>query len=397
MGKAEHAWRRGFSRRQAIAGLGSFLAASPLLHAQRDPWPLGSHRRFMGFDEIRDVFDFEPLFRANVPLSIYDYSAHGTESEFTLYRNRDAFDWVQLVGGGGVTPADVDTSTELFGHAMPSPIMLAPTSRQRDLHPDGELGMHRAATTTSTTMIVSNASSFPFTRIAEEAPGPLWYQRYATRELDPNREALDAGQEAGAQTIVVTIDQQATLYERDLHVRHLGGAPRQVTRRTRPNPPNPYRVGAGRLWYEWKLFDDLKPMCQVPMLAKGILTGEGAKKCLEHGVDGIIVSNHGGRSLDYGPSTLEVLEEVVEAVGDQVPVIIDSGFRRGTDVLKALALGADAVCLGRASRWGLGAFGEPGAQKVIEMMNAELKQAMASVGAATLADINRTMVKTNFP
>ncbi|HIE94526.1 MAG TPA: alpha-hydroxy-acid oxidizing protein, partial [Acidobacteria bacterium] len=175
------------------------------------------------------------------------------------------------------------------------------------------------------------------------------------------------------------------------------GRPREVTRRTRPNPPNPYRVGAGRLWYEWKLFDDLKPMCQVPMLAKGILTGEGAKKCLEHGVDGIIVSNHGGRSLDYGPSTLEVLEEVVDAVGDQIPVIIDSGFRRGTDVLKALALGADAVCLGRASRWGLGAFGEPGAQKVIEMINAELRQAMASVGAATLADINRTMVKTNFP
>ena len=397
MGKAEHAWRRGFSRRQAIAGLGSFLAASPLLHAQRDPWPLGSHRRFMGFDEIRDVFDFEPLFRANVPLSTYDFSAHGTESEFTLYRNRDAFDWVQLVGGGGVAPADVDTSTELFGHAMPSPIMLAPTSRQRDLHPDGELGMYRAATTTATTMIVSNASSFPYTRIAEEADGLLWYQRYATRELDPNREALDAGQEAGAQTIVVTIDQQATLYERDLHVRHLGGRPREVTRRTRPDPPNPYRVGAGRLWYELKLFDDLKPMCQVPMLAKGVLTGEGAKKCLEHGVDGIIVSNHGGRSLDYGPSTLEVLEEVVEAVGDQVPVIIDSGFRRGTDVLKALALGADAVCLGRASRWGLGAFGEPGAQKVIEMINAELRHAMASVGAATLADINRTMVKTNFP
>ena len=397
MNKVERQWRGSVSRRQALAGLGTFLAASPLLHAQRDPWALGSHRRFMSFDEIRDVFDFEPLFRANVPLSIYAYTAHGTESEFTLYRNRDAFDWVQLVGGGGVTPADVDTSTELFGHAMPSPIMLAPPSRQRDLHPDGELGMYRAATTTATTMIVSNASSFPYTRIAEEADGPLWYQRYATRELAPNREALDAGQEAGAQTIVVTIDQQATLYERDLHVRHLGGRPREVTRRTRPNPPNPYRVGAGRLWYEWKLFDDLKPMCQVPMLAKGVLTGEGAKKCLEHGVDGIIVSNHGGRSLDYGPSTLEVLEEVVEAVGDRVPVIIDSGFRRGTDVRKALALGASAVCLGRASRWGLGAFGEPGAQKVIEMINAELRHAMASVGAASLADITRTMVKTTFP
>ena len=397
MGKAEQEWRRGFSRRQALAGLGSFLAASPLLHAQRDPWPLGPHRRFMGFDEIRDVFDFEPIFRANVPLAIYDYTAHGTESEYTLYRNRDAFDWVQLIGGGGVDPADVDTSTELFGHAMPSPIMLAPTARQRDLHPDGELGMHRAATTMSTTMIVSNVSSFPFPRIAEDAQGPLWFQRYASRELDPNREALDSAQEAGAQTIVVTIDQQASFYERDLHVRHTGGAVRQVTRRTPRNPPNPYRVGAGRLWYEWKLFDDLRPMCEVPMLAKGILTGEGAKTCLEHGVDGIVVSNHGGRALDYGPSSLEVLEEVVQAVDGRVPVLIDSGFRRGTDVLKALALGADAVCLGRASRWGLGAFGEAGAQKVLELVNAELRQAMAAAGVASLDQIHRGLVKTNFP
>ena len=399
MGKIEQRWRRGMSRRKALAGLASFMAASPLLHAQRDPWPLGSHRRFLGFDEMRDVFDFEPIFRANVPLAVYDYTAHGTESEFTLYRNRDAFDWVELIGRGGVDAASVDTSTELFGHAMPSPIMLAPTARQRDLHPDGELGMHRAATTTGTTMIVSNASSLPFPRIARGgAGGPLWFQRYATREMEPNREVLGTAQEVGAQTIVVTIDQQASYYERDLHVRHTGGAPRRVTRREpRPDAPNPYRVSAGRLWYEWRLFDDLRPMCEVPMLAKGILTGDGAKKCLEHGVDGVIVSNHGGRALDYGPSSLEVLEEVVEAVAGRVPVLIDSGFRRGSDVLKALALGADAVCLGRASRWGLGAFGEEGAQRVLEIVNAELRQAMAFAGVSSLEAIDRSIVKTNFP
>ena len=397
MGKIEKRWRQGMSRREALAGLASFLAASPLLHAQRDPWPLGPHRRFLGFDEMRDVFDFEPIFRANVPLSVYDYTAHGTESEFTLYRNRDAFAWVDLIDRGGVDPKDVDTSTELFGHRMPSPIMLAPTARQRDLHPDGELGMHRAATTTGTTMIVSNASSLPFARIAQAAEGPLWFQRYATREMEPNRVALGGAQEVGSQTIVVTIDQQASFYERDLHDRHLGGTPRRVTRPTPRNPANPYRVGAGRLWYEWQLFDDLRPMCEVPMLAKGILTGEGAKKCVEHGCDGVIVSNHGGRAIDYGPSSLEVLEEVVEAVGGRVPVLIDSGFRRGSDALKALALGADAVCFGRASRWGLGAFGEEGAQKVLEILNAELKQAMAAAGVASLAKIDRSIVKTNFP
>ncbi len=373
------------------------MAASPLLHAQRDPWPLGPHRRFLGFDEMRDVFDFEPLFRANVPLSIYDYTAHGTESEFTLYRNRDAFDWVQLVSGGGVSPDSVDTSTELFGRSMPSPIMLAPTARQRDCHPEGELGMHRAATTVGATMIVSNVSSFRFPEIAEAADGPLWFQRYASEQMGPNEEVLAMAQEAGAETIVVTIDQQASFYERDLHVRHTGGRARTVTRRTPRNPPNPYRVGAGRLWYTWELFDRLKPLCEVPMLAKGILTGEGARKCLDYGVEGIIVSNHGGRGIDYGPSSLEVLEEVVDAVGGRVPVLIDSGFRRGSDALKALALGADGVCYGRATRWGLGAFGEPGAQKVLEILNAELKQAMAAAGVKSIAEIDRSIVRTNFP
>ena len=397
MGKIERAWRQGFSRREALFGLASFLAASPLVNAQRDPWPLGPHRRFLGFDEMRDVFDFEPIFKANVPLSIYDYTAHGTESEFTLYRNRDAFEWVDLIASGGVDPADVDTSTELFGRTMNSPIMLAPTARQRDLHPDGELGMHRAATTVGTTMIVSNVSSFPFARIADAAEGPLWFQRYATRDPELNREVLAGAQEAGSETIVVTIDQQASYYERDLHDRHLGGTPRRARRRAPSNPANPYRVGAGRLWYEWELFDELRPMCEVPMLAKGILTAEGARKCIEHGVDGIVVSNHGGRALDYGPSSLEVLAEVVDAVAGRVPVLIDSGFRRGSDALKALALGADAVCFGRASRWGLGAFGEPGAEKVLEILNLELKQAMAAVGCSTVGEISRNIVRTNFP
>ncbi len=395
MDKIERMWRRGFSRREALCGLASFLAASPLLHAQRDPYGLDRHRRLLGFDEMRTAFDFEPIFRGNVPLAVYDYTAHGTDSEFTLRRNRDVFDWVELIGGGGVDPSRVDTSTELFGFRMDSPIMIAPTARQQGLHPDGELGMHRAATTTATTMIVSNASSFPFPRIAEAAEGPLWYQFYPRRDLDQSREALDEGQNAGCQTVVVTIDQQGSYYERDLHDRNLGGAPRGPIR-SRRSESNPYGVGQNRLWYEWRYFDDIRPMIEVPMLAKGILTGAGAKLCIEHGVDGIVVSNHGGRALDYGPSTLEVLEEVVDAVAGRVPVLIDSGFRRGADVLKALALGADAVCLGRAARWGLGAFGEPGAQKVIEIINDELRQAMAAVGRTTVGAIDRSIVKTNF-
>ncbi len=345
---------------------------------------------------MRTAFDFEPIFRANLPLTTYDYTAHGTESEFTLRRNRDAFDWVELVGGGGVDPSAVDLSTELFGSRMVSPIMIAPTARHGDLHPDGEAGMYRATTTTATTMIVSTNSNVPFPEIAEADTGPIWFQFYPRRDLDRSRATLDAVQNAGCQAVVVTIDQQASYYERDLHDRNLGGDPREASQRPR-TPPNPYRVGENRLWYEWGYFDDIRPMIDVPMLAKGILTGEGAIRCIDHGVDGIVVSNHGGRALDYGPSTLEVLEEVVESVAGRVPVLIDSGFRRGTDVLKALALGADAVCLGRASRWGLGAFGEPGAQKVIELINAELRLAMAGVGRISIVSIGRDIVRTNFP
>ena len=135
---------------------------------------------------------------------------------------------------------------------------------------------------------------------------------------------------------------------------------------------------------------------KVPLLAKGIVTAEDARLCVEHGLDGVYVSNHGGRSLDYGPSTLEVLPEIVDAVGGRVPVLFDSGIRRGSDILKALALGAKAVCVGRAPRWGLGAYGPEGVQRVLEILQAELVQAMAYTGRPTLASIDRTLVRTDF-
>jgi isopentenyl diphosphate isomerase/L-lactate dehydrogenase-like FMN-dependent dehydrogenase len=161
-------------------------------------------------------------------------------------------------------------------------------------------------------------------------------------------------------------------------------------------PTNPWRVPEGRLWYEWKFFDDIRPMVKVPMLAKGVLTPEDAKLCLEHGVDGIYVSNHGGRSLDYGPSTLEVLPEIVDTVAGKVPVIFDSGVRRGTDIVKALALGANAVALGRVPLWGLGAYGPQGVQRVLEIMQAEFVQAMQFSGASSVAAINRKMIRSDL-
>jgi isopentenyl diphosphate isomerase/L-lactate dehydrogenase-like FMN-dependent dehydrogenase len=157
-----------------------------------------------------------------------------------------------------------------------------------------------------------------------------------------------------------------------------------------------YRVSGRRLWYSWQYIDALRKMVKGKLLIKGILDPEDARLAIEHGADGITVSNHGGRSMDYGPSTLEVLPEIVAAVNGRIPVLFDSGIRRGADIFKALALGANAVQIGRTARWGLAAYGTAGAQRVIEILQAELVQAAAAAGCAKLSDINKTTVKTHF-
>jgi isopentenyl diphosphate isomerase/L-lactate dehydrogenase-like FMN-dependent dehydrogenase len=398
VGPIERRWRRSPSRRDALASLAALVAGSPLLAAQRDPRPLADHRRIPGFREMASIFDFEPVFRANVSQAVYDYTAHGADSEFTIRRNRDAFGWVDVVARPPVAPTAVDTRTTILGLSLDSPLFVAPSALQAALHPDGEVGMRGAAAAAKTPFIISNNSSQPAEKIATSTTAaPVWFQFYPRRSLDESRATLERVQQAGCTAIVVTVDQQATFYERTQHLRNLGGAPRGPLPRPGANAKNPYRVNDNRLWYEWPYLDQIRPFINGPMLVKGILTAEDARLCIEHGAQGIIVSNHGGRSLDYGPSTLEVLPEIVDAVGGRVPVLIDSGFRRGSDVMKAVALGANAVCLGRAARWGFGAFGPAGAQRVLEMIQAELVTAMAAAGRRSLAELDRTAVTTRFP
>jgi 4-hydroxymandelate oxidase len=409
MGPIERRWLHSRSRRKALAALAGLAAGSPLIGsgaaAQLDPRPLKDHRRLPGLDEMVTAFDFEPVMFANIPLSIYDYTAHGDGSEFTLRRNRQAFDWVDLVPGASIDPAQVDLSCEICGMKMRFPIMVAPTATMVPLHPDGEIGMYRAATEASNTpMIVSHNTSTAIDRIAAGAKGPLWWQFYPSQSLDATREILDSALTAGCRAVVMTVDQQASYYERSAQDRNLGGRGAGRGRGGAPAPsstaaatgPARYRLQPGRLWYTWQYLDEVRRMLKVPLLVKGILTAEDAVMCVEHGVDGIIVSNHGGRSMDYGPSTLEVLPEIVAAVNRRVPVLTDSGYRRGTDILKALALGADAVLLGRATRWALGAFGAPGAQRLLEMMQQELVAAAAAAGRTTRASVDKTAIRTHF-
>jgi len=385
-------WANSLTRRNAFRAMAGFLAGSPLLRSQQDPFR--DHSRVPGLNELVTAFDFEPVAYAKVPRYAYDYTAYGTDSEFTLRRNRQAFDWVELIPNRVLDARPIRTATEILGAKMDFPIMVSPSAGHSMLHPDGELATYQgAAAASNTPYIVSNVSSFPFEKIAAAAKGPLWFQLYPKLELDDNREVLDRVQAAGARAIVVTIDQQTNVHERILHDRNLTSAP--ATRGTASK--NPYRLQESRLFYTWKLLEQIRRMVKVPMLAKGILTAEDAKQCVECGLDGVYVSNHGGRSLDYSPATLEVLPEIVDAVGAKVPVIFDSGVRRGTDALKALALGARAVCLGRVPRWGLGAYGAAGVQRILEILQAELVQGMAYTGRPNLASIDRAIVRTDFP
>jgi 4-hydroxymandelate oxidase len=401
VGRIEDRWRLSVTRREALLSLAGMLASSPLWGAQLDPRPLTNHTRIPGLDEMLEAFDFEPVCHGNMTRFAYDYMAHGSDGEFTLRRNRQAFEWVDLVERPGVTAASVNTSSEVLGLKLEYPILVAPSSRQRDLHPEADAGMYKGATAAGTPMIVIGSPSVPLEKLAAAANGPRWSQFYPNQDLGSSREQIERVQAAGAQGIVVTVDQQASLYERDLHNRNLGGAPRSPGSGAPAPPSDPkgpwkYRVNPRRLWYYWKYLDEIRPFVKGPMVVKGILTAEDARLCLDHGADGIIVSNHGGRSMDYGPSSLEALPEVVDVVGGKVPVLIDSGFRRGSDIAKAMALGASAVCLGRAPRWGLGAFGAPGVQRLLEIVQREFRDAMAKAGCATIASLNRSAVRVNF-
>jgi len=421
MSDIERAWLTNPARRMALARLAGLMAASPIAAAaaQTDPRPLSQHHRVLSLAEIQTSFDFEPIFFGNVPLSIYDYTAHGDGSEFTLRRNRQAYDWVDIVPKGPAVPAaSIDLSSELLGVKMKYPIIVAPTAAMPPLHPDGEPGMFKAATAASNTpMILSINTGTPVAKVAPAAPGgTLWGQFYPVENLDATQRVMDTYHNAGVDAIVVTVDQQASYYERTQQDRNLGGrvaraggfgaggfggggpgaGARAAAAGAPPGGASRYRINGFRLWYTWQYIDDMRKMVKGPLIIKGILDPEDAKLAIQHGADAIIVSNHGGRSMDYGPSTLEVLPEIVAAVNGRIPILFDSGIRRGADIFKALALGANAVMLGRTTRWGLAAFGTAGAQRLIEMMQAELVQVAAAAGCAKLSDINNRAVRAHF-
>ncbi len=327
-------------------------------------------------DPIVTVDDYEPIARAKLPPKVYDYYAGGAGAEWTLRDNRAAFDrWIfrprVLVG-----VEERDTSTEVLGTRVSFPVLVAPWAFQRLADPQGEVATARAAARAGTIMVLSSTSSHHLDEVATATDAPKWFQLYVYRDRGFTREMLHRAYEAGFGPVVFTVD-APFLGKRERDWRNDLQLPAQ-------SPAQELDFDPAISWDDLVWIREVGP---VPLLIKGIVTREDAGLAVDHGADGIVVSNHGGRQLDGAPAALDALVEVVQAVQGRGALMMDGGVRRGTDVLKALALGAHAVMVGRPIAWGLAAEGEEGVANVLEILRAEFDLAMALAGCRSVTDI----------
>ncbi len=396
-------------RRHALGALAGFFAGSPLVRGQQDL--ADSRERLPALDDLVNVFDFEPVCKARVLKSSYDYVAGGVDNEWSLRHNREAFDKIVFRPRMLVNTSSLDLSTTLFGTKIDFPILIAPTAGHGQLTPDGELATARAAASMQTIMVLSTNSSQPYEKVAAASNFPKWFQLYAGPDMEGTWERVERAKASGFKAIALTVDGPYNSHrERMLRNRIRTAVPPGVNspqtarpaRRQREEEEGEKKPVSRAQYYglsttliqqlDWSFYDKLKKRAGMPVLIKGILTAEDTALAVKHGADGVIVSNHGARYLEYAPATIEVLAECVDAAGN-MPVLVDSGFRRGTDILKALAIGAKAVLVGRPPLWGLGAYGEPGAKRVLDLLRSELAMAMGLCGKVNLAALDRKLLR----
>jgi 4-hydroxymandelate oxidase len=346
------------------------------------------------------VFDFEEAARRRVLPGHWSYMASGVDDDATLRANREVFKHVQLRPRRLFDPRKVDMKIDLFGTAYASPIYLCPTGGEKSFHSDGELAVARAAKARGTLQVLSTAASTGIEDVNKTLGRPAWYQVYAPNTWEANEALLKRVEAAGSTVIALTVDNitgrnsETYLRTRPKDLAQCATChPNGPGSGARPMTANLPRGGA-RTPVDWALVDRIRKVWTGKFLIKGIDTREDARLCVDHGLDAIMVSNHGGRATETLRSTLEALPEVVAEVNRRIPVFVDGGFRRGTDVFKALALGATAVGIGRPFLWGLGAFGQAGVDRVLEILQGELKLVMGNCGTATPADITRAHVAT---
>jgi len=347
---------------------------------------------------IAAVADYEAFARERMSEQAWAYMAGGAADELTLRDNCAAFQRLQLRSRTLADLSGGHTRLELFGQRLEQPILLAPVAYHRLLHPDAELATVLAASAARAGMVVSTQASMALEDIARPAQTPLWFQLYVQPDRDFTRELVRRAEAAGYQALVLTVDAPVNgLRNREQRAGFAlpEGVEAVNLRGMRGLPPSAGRIGEPALFGTpllaaaptWRDLAWLRSLTRLPLLVKGVMHEEDACRAVAEGVDGIIVSNHGGRTLDTQPATIEVLEAIARAVGGRVPLLLDGGIRRGTDVFKALALGASAVLVGRPYIFGLAAAGAPGVCHVLQLLRAELEVAMALTGCRTLADI----------
>lgn len=359
--------------------------------------------------EALNVFDFEPVAKQAIPPAHWGYLATGVDDDATLQANRSAFSRFQIRPRRLVDGTRIDTSTDLFGVTWKTPIFLCPVSSQRAFHPEGELAVARAARTKDHLLLLSTVASTSIEEVTAARGAPIWFQLYPTDSFSVTQALVRRAEAAGAPAIVFTVDnitgrntetdkRYARVDTRECLACHRSvGQSNSVGTSflTKPMFKDIDVTGVTGLYnasLTWDLVRRLRDVVKGKLLLKGIETREDAVLCLQHKVDGVIVSNHGGRSVETGRGAIEALAEVVDAVQGRIPVLVDSGFRRGTDIFKALAIGAKAVGIGRPYVWGLGAFGQPGVERVLDLLRAELELIMKQAGTPSLAKIDRSFL-----
>ncbi len=391
-----------------------------LLRVARPPAPYGAWT----LARCYSIEDVARQARRRLPFGSRAYLDTGGEGEYTLHRNRAAFGQLEFLPEQPRDVSQVDTSTTVLGQRIPLPIALSPIGAPRMFHHEGELAVARAARHAGLPYGISTLATTSIEDVAAETDTPLWFQLYLWGDRSENKEAIARAKAAGFSALLVSIDTVVrskrerekraglelpkpslpltTLLEGALHP---GWAWHFLTSPTVsfPNIGPPDQRSLGKLpdmfdgTVSWADLDWIRDLWDGPILLKGVLRAEEAVRAAEAGLAGVIVSNHGGRQLDHLPATIDVLPSIVDAAGDRLEILIDSGFRRGSDIAAALALGARAVLIGRAHLYGLAAAGEAGVRHCIDILAQELRMTMQLCGARSIAELKPDLIRRRPP
>lgn len=391
-----------FTRREALVSTGALAVAGIVTSSKttgQDSSPPSQAISESGREPVC-LADYEPLAKAKMSAMSWEFVTAGAGDEITVRWNKEAYQRIRLKPHVLVDASQLDTCVTLFGQEHTFPILLAPTSAQILTHPQGELATARGAAAAGAALVLSSFSSTSLEDVAAVAKSPLWFQLYAQKDHGFTRDLVQRAEAGGYRALCLTVDTP------------IAGARNRETRADVKLPPLPnlegfkrvksaggFRTGSLEIFssildatLSWKDVEWLCSFAKVPLLVKGVLNPDDADRAVKSGVAGIMVSNHGGRNLDTVPATIDALPQVVDRVAGRVPILVDGGIRRGTDVLKALAFGANAVLIGRPYLYGLGAAGESGVTNVVNILQREFKMAMVLTGRTNIGSIDRSVI-----